>query len=122
MSLKSLRIPTSVALTLGLLGAVSSVLAQEVSGTWQARVQLDAGSGEPTFVFAQEEEELSGTYQGTFGAADVTGRVEGDQVEFWFETQGTKATYTGVISGRTMKGTCDYGGVGSGTWEAEKVE
>jgi len=106
---------------LGLICAVP-VMAQDLSGTWQAQVELTAGSGEPTFVFTQDGDQLSGTYQGTFGAADVTGRVEGDQVEFWFETQGAKATYTGTIQDTTMKGTCEYDGVGSGTWEAEKVE
>ena len=118
----SRHIRTAIVLTaLGLIGVVP-VIAQTVSGTWQARVELDVGSGEPTFVFEQDGDQLSGTYQGTFGAADVTGRVDGDQVEFWFETQGAKATYTGTIQDTTMKGTCEYGGVGSGTWEAEKVE
>ncbi len=118
----SQHIRTVIVLTaLGLIG-VAPLMAQDVSGTWQARVELDAGSGEPTFVFEQDGDQLSGTYQGTFGAADVTGRVEGDQVEFWFETQGTKATYAGTIQDTTMKGTCEYGGVGSGTWEAEKAE
>ena len=113
---------TFVVVMLGLLGAAHTLLAQRASGTWEARVQLDAGRGEPTFVCEQDGDERRGTYQGTFGAAEVTGRVEVDQVEFWFETQGRKATYTGVISKTTMQGTCEYSGVGLGTWEAEKVE
>ena len=112
----------SVLVTLGLLGAVHTLLAQEASGTWQASIQLDVGRGEATFVFEQEGEELSGRYQGTFGEAEVTGRVEGDQVEFWFETQASRVTYNGSFSDTTMKGTCDYSGVGVGTWEAERIE
>ena len=85
-------------------------------------VELDVGSGEPTFVFEQSGSQLSGTYQGTFGTADVVGQIDGDRVEFSFETQGTKVTYTGTLSSTTMKGTCDYGVVGRGTWAGEKVE
>ena len=118
----SQHIRTVIVLTaLGLIG-VAPLMAQDVSGTWQARVELDAGSGEPTFVFEQDGDQLSGTYQGTFGAADVTGRVEGDQVEFWFAPQGTQATSAVTMQDTTMQGTCAYGGVGSGTWEAEKAE
>ena len=98
------------------------VLAQEVSGTWQFTVELDVGRGRPTFVFVQDGDTLSGTYQGTFDAADVSGTVQGDQIEFRFEVQGTTATYTGTIADNTMTGTCEYVGVGSGSWEAEKAE
>ena len=107
-----------VALVLGATPAI----AQDVSGTWEFDVELDVGGGSPTFVFQQDGETLSGTYQGTFGDADVTGTVSGNDIEFTFEVQGATATYTGTISGDTMEGSCDYGGVGSGTWQAEKVE
>ena len=49
-------------------------------------------------------------------------RIQGDQIEFWFELQGTKAAYTGTVNGDSMTGTCDYGGLGSGEWHAEKSE
>ena len=107
-----------VALT---LAWVSPAYAQDVSGTWQFRVELDAGSGTPTFVFAQDADVVSGTYRGTFGRAEITGKIVGALIEFWFETQGTKATYTGTIDGDTMSGQCDYGEIGSGVWEGERV-
>ena len=34
-------------------------LAQDISGTWKAVVELDVGSGEPTFVFKQEGEQIT---------------------------------------------------------------
>ena len=93
--------------------------AQDISGTWKAAVELDAGSGQPTFVFKQEGAQITGTYTGTFGGADLSGTVTGDTIEFSFDVPmaGT-ATYTGTISGDTMAGTCDYGPLGGGTWEA----
>ena len=110
-----------LAMVLTLIPALP-ILAQDVAGTWQMTVELDVGSGEPTFIFTQNGETLGGTYEGTFGSAEITGTIKGDQIEFWFETQGTTATYTGTVGGDTMKGACDYGEVGSGVWEGERVE
>ena len=97
--------------------------AQDISGTWKAAVELDAGSGQPTFVFKQKGAQITGTYTGTFGGADLSGTVTGDTIEFSFDVpMAGLATYTGTISGDTMAGTCDYGPLGGGTWEAERVE
>lgn len=103
-----------------LTGAVAGVAQADVTGTWNVVVELDIGGGEPVFVFEQEGETLTGTYQGTFGAADVTGTVTGNQIEFRFGGDGAEAVYVGTLDGDTMRGTCDYGGVGEGTWEANR--
>ena len=106
-----------------LLAATVALAAQaDVTGTWNFVVELDVGGGEPTFVFTQDGETLTGTYEGTFGSADVTGVVKGNEIQFAFGSEGVEATYTGTIDGNMMKGTCDYGGVGDGTWEARKAE
>ena len=105
-----------------LLVWATPVLAQEVSGTWQFTVELDVGRGQPTFVFAQDGDTLSGTYQGTFDSAAVSGTVQGDRIEFRFEVQGNTATYTGTIADNTMSGMCEYVGVGSGVWDAERAD
>ena len=36
----------------------------------------------------QDGETLSGTYQGTFDTADVSGTIQGDRIEFSFEGAG----------------------------------
>ena len=92
-----------------------------VTGTWNAVVELDLGSGEPVFVFKQDSETLTGTYEGAFGSAEIIGKVMGDMIEFSFGAEGVgEAKYTGKIVGDTMEGTCDYGELGGGTWSAEK--
>lgn len=94
----------------------------DVTGTWNFVVDLDAGSGEPVFVFSQDGETLTGTYEGAFGSADITGNVMGDMIEFTFAAEGAgEATYTGKIMGDMMEGTCDYGDAGGGTWSATKA-
>ena len=100
----------------------TGALAQDILGTWRASLTLDVGSGELTFVFKQDGEQLSGTYERTFGNTDVVGTVKGTAVEFSFEVQGGVPAYTGTVSDNTMKGTCDYGQVGAGTWETERIE
>ena len=92
----------------------------DVSGTWNFVVELDIGGGEPTFEFVQQGDTLSGTYEGTFGTAPVTGTVRGNQIEFRFGEEGNEAVYIGTIDGDAMSGTCDYGGAGEGTWEADR--
>lgn len=101
---------------------VAPLAAQEVdvTGAWEFVVELDLGSGEPTFVFKQEGETLTGTYEGVFGTAEVTGTVKGNQIEFRFGSDAAEAVYTGTVDGDTMKGTCEYGVAGEGTWEGKR--
>ena len=114
------RIAPVVAVVMVVVG-LTLAAQTDVTGTWNAVVELDVGSGEPVFVFEQDGETLTGTYEGTFGSADITGTVMGDMIEFRFGAEGVgEATYTGKIMGDMMEGTCDYGEVGGGTWSAKK--
>jgi hypothetical protein len=113
----------SILLSLWLLSA--SAMAHDISGKWDFAVQLDAGSGTPTFVFKQAGETLTGTYSGLLGDAELTGTVKGDRIEFSFEStlqdQKGKVVYKGTIaSDKQMKGEVDYAGLGKGTWTATK--
>ena len=113
----------AVVVTILLLPCLSLIAQTNVTGTWNAVVELDLGSGEPVFVFMQEGEALTGSYEGTFGAAELKGLVSGDHIEFTFGAEGVgEATYTGTIMGESMEGTCDYGPIGGGTWTAKKSE
>ena len=50
--------------------------AQDISGTWKAAVELDAGSGRAARhvrLQAGGPSQITGTYTGTFGGADLTG-------------------------------------------------
>ena len=117
------RIFAAIVVTILLPLCLSLTAQTNVTGTWNAVVELDLGSGEPVFVFMQEGEALTGSYEGTFGAAELKGLVSGDQIEFTFGAEGVgEATYTGTIMGESMEGTCDYGPIGGGTWTAKKSE
>jgi len=99
--------------------------AADVTGTWSFNVDTPAGSGTPTFVFAQKGEALTGTYTGALGEAKLAGTVKGDKIEFAFEIssggQSVKVEYTGIIESDTkMKGKGKYSELGEATWTATK--
>lgn len=111
------------ALTVLMFSALT-LLGADLTGTWSVAVVLDAGSGAATFTFKQTGDALSGTYTGTFGQAQVTGTVKGDQVEWSFDSdQVGKVTYQGTIDGAgKMKGTVIYGQLGKGTFTGERAQ
>lgn len=95
----------------------------DVTGVWSVEIDLGGNMGTPEFNLKQDGEKLTGQYKGQFGEADVTGKVEGDKIEFSFERDGNKVLYKRTISKETMKGDADYAGQASGTWTGKrKVE
>ncbi len=96
---------------------------QEAAGRWVLAVELDAGSGDATFVFTVEDGVISGTYSGTLGEQAVQGTVDGAEVTFSFEQdQVGTVRYVGTIEGDSMAGTCEYGMLGGGTFSGTRRE
>jgi hypothetical protein len=107
----------------GLVLCTLVLAAADISGTWSASVQLDAGSGTATFVLKQSGDTLSGSYSGALGEAKVTGSVKGDEVEWSFESEDAgKVVYKGKLDGGKIKGTVEYGQLGKGSFSAEKTK
>ena len=106
-----------------------ALAAHHVNGTWVLEVSLgDGQGGQATFALEEKEEgKLTGTYTGSLGEAEVTGTVDGDGVEFSFDSQAGKITYRGTVSvdtesGGSMEGTCTYGQLSEGTFKGSKKE
>jgi len=99
----------------------SAASAQSVAGRWVLTVNLDAGSGDATFVFEVEGNAISGTYAGTLGEHAVTGTIDGSKVTFGFTVdQVGDVTYEGTVEGDTMSGETTYGMLGSGSFSGRK--
>ena len=98
----------------------------DITGTWNADVQTDAGNGNPTFVLKQSGDEITGHYSGALGEADVKGTVKGeDKVELRFKASAggddVEVVYSGTLDGdKKMKGTVRLGSLASGTFTAER--
>ena len=128
-----MRIQLSLAFFISLIAALTVFSghtsgAADISGTWLFSVDLDnGGHGDPTFVFKQEGEKLTGTYNGPLGEYKVAGTVTGSTAVFGFDFkddgQTVKATYTGTIEGPTkMTGTVEFSVGERGKWTATKKE
>jgi hypothetical protein len=96
----------------------------DLTGTWILQVDTSAGSGSPTFTFKQNGETLEGTYEGTFGKANVTGTVSGNKATWSFtaDAQGTELNiqYNATVEKDTMKGTVTLGELGEGTFTGKR--
>ena len=106
----------------GLILIAASLLGADVSGTWNASVKTDFGSGTPVFVLKQSGEKLSGAYSGTLGSTQVSGTVKGEDVVVEFESQGAKVVYFGKLdgAGQTMKGKVYLAGMPNWTFTAAR--
>jgi hypothetical protein len=96
----------------------------DVTGIWTMTVETAMGSGTPTFTLTQEGGEVTGTYEGYFGEAPVTGTVEGDEVTLHLEVnaQGQDMTvdYIGTVDGDTVSGRVVFGDYGEATFEGTR--
>jgi hypothetical protein len=115
---KAPAILATVILLTGLLFAV------DVTGTWNAKVDLGSQTGSPTFVLKRDGEKLTGTYSGALGEAPLHGTIKGNEIVFDFEAAGAQVHYAGKLDadGKKIEGTVDYGGQASGTFTATKGE
>jgi len=124
-----------IALFISLIAALPTTIglssgAADISGTWNFSVDLDSGGhGDPVFVFKQEAEKLTGTYNGPLGEYKITGTVTGAKAVFGFEFpqdgENGKATYTGTIESPTkMTGAVEFiadKGTVRGKWVASRT-
>lgn len=106
------------------LAIAAAAFGADITGTWNFDVETDMGSGNPVMTFEQKGDVLTGTYRGQLGESPLTGKVNGDKVEFWFEVSPAgdkmKVVYTGTVSGATMQGSVDLAGQVKGTFKAKK--
>lgn len=101
--------------------------AADLSGTWQFTVETNRGTGNPTAILQQQEEQITGTFSSRIlGEAQITGTVKGNAIQFQFEGeaggQAITVSYKGtIVSPTAMKGTAVYSGLDvKATWSATK--
>jgi hypothetical protein len=96
----------------------------DVTGKWESTVESPQGSLVSQATYKQDGETLTGTHVGQMGELALKGTVKGDQISYTITVdmggQSLTITYSGKISGDTITGTADFGGMGSGTWSAKR--
>lgn len=101
--------------------------AADLTGEWVLTVELTNGAGSRAVEFVQDGNELTGTIASSMASGDLTGTIDGDQVNFSvvlaMETQLFKVTYSATWrDGMLVDGTVDLGDYGSGTFTGERVQ
>ncbi|MGD9723627.1 MAG: serine hydrolase domain-containing protein [Pirellulales bacterium] len=92
----------------------------DVAGAWVFQTDIAGRKGNAQFVFKQEGNRLSGKYQGQNGETDITGAVDGSNIQFSVPTFGGKAVYKGTIKDADhMQGDANLI-VSQGTWTAKR--
>jgi hypothetical protein len=114
-------------LTGALVLSVVTAFAADVSGAWQFVVETNRGTGNPTAIFQQQGDQISGTFSSRIlGEAQITGTVKGTALDFQFEGEAGGQTimvsYKGtIVSPTAMKGTAVYSGLDiKANWSATK--
>jgi hypothetical protein len=97
----------------------------DVSGVWTFDIQTSQATGTPTITFKQDGETLTGTYEGEYGPADISGTLKGQSLRFSYDLQAqgrsVDVVHVGTIDGNTMKGNISIlGGQVSGTYTATR--
>jgi len=103
----------------------SPVSSSTVDGKWNGSYQPNGGgSGDFSVTFTQTGSSLDGTLSISVACLDgakVTGKVNGDSIDFGSVQGQCSVDYKGKISGDQMSGTYDVGGGVGGTWKASKA-
>lgn len=103
---------------------IPGLAAEDVSGTWNLRVETADGTANPVIVLRQEGSRLSGTYRGRMGDVPLQGTLNGDAIRFEvrlkFRQETMTVSYTGTVRGDEMGGTVRFGDAGEGKWTARR--
>jgi hypothetical protein len=99
--------------------------AVNVAGTWNLTLETPQGTGTPTLVLQQAGETLTGTYAGRMGEMPVTGTIKGTAITYSVKINAQGQELELVFSGTvepsdSMKGTVDFGGMGSANWSGSR--
>lgn len=124
--MKALR--KSLLLTIALCGLASigsqvSASAANISGTWEITIHYlpDDKDYLAVYVLKQEGEKISGTYEGDYGPAEVTGTLKAADVALSVTVKGSTARFSGKVTSATaMSGTVTGTSDKPRTWSAVK--
>ena len=123
---KHLSLAIAFLMVCGIVGLIAQQTAN-ISGEWEMKSQTPRGDERTsTIKFEQDGENLKFTTQGFRGdEVTGTGTIKGNDIEWTIvrtrpDGQEFKITYKGTVDGDTMKGTVEFGPMGSSEWTAKK--
>ena len=120
------EVPTAAPSSSSFSATGSPVSSSTVDGKWNGSWQANGGGGGGDFsvAFTQTGSSLNGTLTisvSCLNGAKVTGKVNGDSIEFGSVNGQCTVDYKGKINGDQMSGTYGLGAGTAGTWKASKA-
>jgi hypothetical protein len=98
----------------------------KVAGKWNVTLELSSITGHPVITLKQEGEKLTGTYEGHYGEAPLSGTIKEKDISFTVtmvaEGMQTQGVFAGKVEGDTMGGDVSFEGAGDGTWSAVRAK
>src|SRR5262245_57894355 len=99
---KSSILFVTVIIAASALAGFASPQQPNIPGTWSFWVEVGSTHGEPTFVFEQNGQKLTGTVTNAVGSQKVVGSITGNKVVFGFQAvrddRTLKASYEGTVA------------------------
>jgi hypothetical protein len=96
----------------------------QVAGRWDVEVQYEVGSAKHKLFLTPKGSQLAGSHQGWAFEGELTGRINGDRVEFRsvLPAGGQRLNYsfTGQVTGDSMSGDLELGEYGRAKWSARR--
>ena len=98
----------------------------DITGAWSFTVQSPAGTGNPSVIFKQQGDSISGTYRSqALGNHDFKGTLKAGKIQFAFDAEsGGQAfvmAFSGTVDSKTsMKGSIDFSGMATGAFSGLK--
>lgn len=117
-------IPAVLAMLFVIAVPMASAATTNVNGEWALTVETPNGTGNPSVIFKQDGENLTGTYKGRFGESPLKGTIKENDIKFSFtispQGQDLVVEYSGTVDGDSMKGKAKFGELGEGNFTGKK--
>lgn len=95
-----------------------------LSGQWDVVLKTQIGDLPATVDIKDADGKLTGTLTGPQGSIDIAGTFDGNAVKLEFVAKTPQGdipiTMTGDVSGDSINGKADFGGMGQGDWTAKR--
>ncbi len=105
--------------------AAAAAQKSTVAGEWDASMNTPGGARPFGLVFKVDGEKVTGTVKRNDGELPVQGTIKGSDLTFSYTINynghDLVLTFTGKVTGDTIKGNVDFGGNGGDEWNAKRA-
>ncbi|MEO8453308.1 MAG: hypothetical protein ABI647_26205 [Gemmatimonadota bacterium] len=109
----------------GLCALTTAARAQSISGEWDATMNTPGGVRNFKIAFKANGESVTGTVKRQAGDVPLTGTIKGDQLKFsymiTYNDSPLEVTMATTVTGDSMKGTVDFGGMAQDEFSAKRA-